>query len=784
MGLCYSSPEEEPLLQPRTPAYRKPLVSSQPLAGPIRKSPPFVDRVPVTTATPAPIRCVPPPAPAQCVSTPAPKQLPTPAPALCVSTPAPKQCLAAAVGVARFSIEIPGLIRQPSILTQTLTYNEVSDHHISWLLASAPSNPEGLRFVGLDTEFDGPLLGLIQLATDTRCLLVVVAKPGKKRSLSKALDTLFHDPAVRKTGCELTNDALLLNSNFGHVLRGGIDLTHAYSPATLKSTNRNPKGLFTLFSELYLPSCQPLRKDKATTTSRWVGVPLTEAQLSYGVLDAWISYKVGIYDPSKIARAMVLDLTKIDPGLLKSLADQNDAVLAIEHMQKKQYDSKFSAVTLRADGKYDIVNSQFRNKLHFKDDVLFYLASGEALSGKVEAGQHGKTKTVKLDNPLKAGSAVKSITVVKQSGPRAADSFLSQTNAATRNLALALLKRGVTDFRIVVSDGFYVEWHEDQYRKIRDRVIHSSETRSEKFDKLIGPRTVVLCSLCQLSNSNMINILHRRRVTHIVIDEASQICLADLVHIPALFQGSLKRLTFVGDPKQLAPFGNEQHPAVQSVFERLHSDVMLNVQYRMPCDLGAFISSNVYNHKLLSHQQPRKECTVALIDVADGTEQASGTGFTNLREADAVVHIIVNQFLTREFLVITPYNAQKELIANRLRDAIRKRYSQGESNVTVTFADERVHTVDTVQGQEADVIVFSAVRTSELGFLKNKRRMNVALTRAKDRLVVVAHMALFRNRRGKKCLLAALLRDMEKITPLVNSKQLSTGFKLDFKRIV
>ncbi|KAI8586166.1 ribonuclease H-like domain-containing protein [Geranomyces variabilis] len=307
MGLCYSNPEEEPLLQPRTPAYRKPLVPSQPLAGPITKSPPFVDRVPVTTATPAPSRCV-----------------PTPAPAHCVSTPAPKQCLAAAVGVARFSIEIPGLIRQPSILTQTLTYNEVSDHHISWLLASAPSTPEGLRFVGLDTEFDGPLLDLIQLATDTRCLLVVVAKPGKNRSLSKALDILFHDPAVRKTGCELTNDALLLNSNFGHVLRGGIDLTHAYSPATLKSTNRNTKGLFTLFSELYLPSGQPLRKDKATTTSRWVGVPLTEAQLSYGVLDAWISYKVGIYDPSKIARAMVLDLTKIDPGLLKSLADQND----------------------------------------------------------------------------------------------------------------------------------------------------------------------------------------------------------------------------------------------------------------------------------------------------------------------------------------------------------------------------------------------------------------------------------------------------------------------------
>ncbi|KAI8819740.1 P-loop containing nucleoside triphosphate hydrolase protein [Fimicolochytrium jonesii] len=696
MGACCShqEEEEEPLLPPRTPVCRDRLVSKQPLVGFVANSIPA--RLPDTTATSAPV-----------------------------------QSAAATAGVATTIARIPGLKPQPSVLTQTVRYDEVSHGHTSWLLASAPSNtPDGLRFIGLDTEFDGPLLGLVQLATNARCLLVVVGKPSKnthrRRSPNKALDALFRDPAIRKTGCELTKDALLLFSNFGHILRGGIDLTHLYSPATLKSTNRDTKGLFTLFSEMYLPPGQPLRKDKATTTSRWVGVPLTEAQLCYGVLDAWVSYKVGTHDPSKIASAMVLDLTRIDPGLLNALADQNSAVLAIEDMQQKQYDSKFSTVILRQDGKYDVLNSQFRNKLQFKDVVLFHLASGQVLPGKVEHGKYGKTKTVKLDNQLTGVYVVKNITVVEQGGSRGADSFLRevwvklvlhgqldtstvpffatlflsqkqplgtappaydvsghdlnpsqtkavntmlsaqkplslihgppgtgktfaitaavaasissaehhfyvltcQTNAATRNLAVTLLKRGVSDFRIVVSDNFFVEWHEDQYKKIRDRVIQSSETRSQNFDKLIGPRTVVLCSLSQLSNSNIINILQRRRVTHLVIDEASQICLANLQHVLTLYQGSLKRLTFVGDPKQLAPFGSEQHPAVESVFERLQSDVMLNIQYRMPCDLGAFISGTVYNDRLASHKKPREVCTVALIDVTDGTEQTSGTGFT------------------------------------------------------------------------------------------------------------------------------------------------------------
>ncbi|KAJ3185153.1 hypothetical protein HDU87_002720 [Geranomyces variabilis] len=792
--------------------------------------------------------------------------------------------MTAAAIVERPVARIPGLAVQPLLQRQTVLYGEVSHAHISWLLDSSAIDASGFRSVGLDTEFDGPALGLIQLATDTRCLLLVVPKRSKnaRKTCNTALDGLLRDPTVRKTGCELTKDALLLYSNFGHMLRGGIDITHLYSPAALESTNRDTKGLFTLFSEMYLPAGQPLRKDKVTTTSRWVGVKLTETQLSYGVLDAWVSYKVGVFEPDKIAKAKVLDLTSIDPVLLNALADQSTAVLAIEDMQQKQYDSKFSEVVRRSDGQYDVRNTQFRNKLQFSDTVLFHWKSGQMLTGTVQFSRHGKTKIVKLDNPPKLQRDVTKITVVEQGRSRGPDCFLReawlklvlhrqldtstapfyealflkrtqplsvapptydlsrhdlnpsqlkavaamlsaekpltlihgppgtgktfaitaavaasitssehhfyvltcQTNAATRNLAVTLLKRGVTDFKIVVSDDFFVEWHEEQYKRISDHVILSSVTKGGVFGDAIGPRTVVLCSVSQLSNSNIISVLKHRRLTHLIIDEASQICMANLQHVLTLYQDSLKRLTFVGDPKQLAPFGNEQHATVQSVYERLRSDVMLNVQYRMPCDLGAFVSAAVYDNQLVSFKQPREIGTVALVDVANGMEQTRGTGFTNPREADAVVQIIINQFLHREFLVITPYNAQKELIANRLRDAIAKRRAQGKRDIELSVADERIHTVDTVQGQEADIIVFSAVRTVQPGFLSNKRRMNVALTRVKEHLVVVAHLALFRTGHGRKSLLGEFVRGMEKVMPVVSSKQLAAvaGYQLEFQR--
>ncbi|KAI8999163.1 hypothetical protein BC832DRAFT_225879 [Gaertneriomyces semiglobifer] len=330
---------------------------------------------------------------------------------------------------------IPGLQKQPSVDVVVLTYEKVSRTHIDWLLDSAPSltDPPGTpaaRSLGLDTEFDGPALGLIQLASETRCLIIKVPKPTKNcrierpRDRNEALDTLLADPLVRKTGCELTKDALLLRANFGHNLRGGVDLTHLYSPSDLTATSRSTIGLFALFSKMYLPSGPPLLKDKLTTTSQWVGVELTPVQLSYGVLDAWVSYKVGTHNLTKVENAPVLDFATVDPKVLAVLVELNTASLAVDYMTRKQYESKFSTVTRRKDGSYAVLNTQFRNKLMFRDKIAMHLDSGELHLGTVLWGPHGKIKTVKPDEPLNITRQVVKITVIEQGSSRGADEFL------------------------------------------------------------------------------------------------------------------------------------------------------------------------------------------------------------------------------------------------------------------------------------------------------------------------------------------------------------------------
>ena len=81
--------------------------------------------------------------------------------------------------------------------------------------------------------------------------------------------------------------------------------------------------------------------------------------------------------------------------------------------------------------------------------------------------------------------------------------------------------------------------------------------------------------------------------------------------------------------------------------------------------------------------------------------------------------------------IISPYKAQTTLIAEKLNEAGMEPEIQEKINV---------NTVDSFQGQERDVVYISLVRSNEkgeIGFLSDTRRMNVAITRAKKKLVVI-----------------------------------------------
>ncbi|GMH68221.1 hypothetical protein TrLO_g10143 [Triparma laevis f. longispina] len=126
----------------------------------------------------------------------------------------------------------------------------------------------------------------------------------------------------------------------------------------------------------------------------------------------------------------------------------------------------------------------------------------------------------------------------------------------------------------------------------------------------------------------------------------------------------------------------------------------------------------------------------ALEERSEGKDGIGEGTFKNLKEAEIVttlIHTILNEhqntLAPSDIGVITPYNGQKTLLKNLL------------SSTQPAIEGVEVNTVDGFQGREKRVIIFSAVRSNKgkkVGFLSDGRRMNVALTRAKDALIVVA----------------------------------------------
>jgi len=100
-----------------------------------------------------------------------------------------------------------------------------------------------------------------------------------------------------------------------------------------------------------------------------------------------------------------------------------------------------------------------------------------------------------------------------------------------------------------------------------------------------------------------------------------------------------------------------------------------------------------------------------------------------------------------DFCIITFYDPQRAAIINALENA--------------DLPSERVHNVDSFQGNEADYVILSSVRTKWPGFLKSQPRMNVALTRCRKGMIVVTDKSFLQGK-GKKTLLGQLCHTWSK----------------------
>ncbi|KAJ7030395.1 hypothetical protein C8F04DRAFT_732230 [Mycena alexandri] len=144
--------------------------------------------------------------------------------------------------------------------------------------------------------------------------------------------------------------------------------------------------------------------------------------------------------------------------------------------------------------------------------------------------------------------------------------LVAKSNVAVINIGIKLMSAGFTNWRLLASNEFaHADWHGHLYEGMKSNFIRSDEFRQMPVSRIKGCQ-VVLCTLSMLSHYFLFKFTKQIPVNTIVVDEASQIEIGD--YIPGIvfsfsspitsdsspvfdkFQGSLRKMCFIGDDKQ------------------------------------------------------------------------------------------------------------------------------------------------------------------------------------------------------------------------------------------
>lgn len=305
----------------------------------------------------------------------------------------------------------------------------------------------------------------------------------------------------------------------------------------------------------------------------------------------------------------------------------------------------------------------------------------------------------------------------------------------------------------------------------------------------------VICSTCSGAGGSR---LRGMRFRSVLIDESTQAtepeCLIPVVN-------GCKQLILIGDHQQLGPVISNRKAAraglSRSLFERLillrHRPIRLTVQYRMhPC-LSLFPSNMFYDGSLQNGVTVQDRRGVAglpwpipetpmMFWASFGQEEISATGVSYLNRSEAVA---CQKLITRMYKsgvkpsqigIVTPYEGQRTYLKQYLTTV-------GDMDAE-TYGEIEIESVDAFQGREKDYIILSCVRSNDhqgIGFLSDKRRMNVAITRAKYGLVILGNPRvlsknilwsyLLNHFKERGCLVEGALGHLQKCTvPLLKPR--------------
>jgi superfamily I DNA and/or RNA helicase len=340
-----------------------------------------------------------------------------------------------------------------------------------------------------------------------------------------------------------------------------------------------------------------------------------------------------------------------------------------------------------------------------------------------------KLLSLTLDSKMSVHESMKSVKALKKQ----ATEFKNMAHKYKRNFGRAEQEQRKALF--------------NEARKIMKEV---GDTEQYIMDQVVSGSQVITATLAGANHYTIRDL----QFTTVVIDEAAQ-ALEPACWIPIL---KAKKVVFAGDHYQLPPTIKSVEAARDglstTLFEKCVSMypqavILLEEQYRMHNVIMGYSSKVFYGGHLKAHESVAGHALFAgdqplqFIDTAGCAfeEKTEGTSLSNPEEAAFLLQHLnryistLNAYYSVENFpsigIISPYQSQIRSIQGLL--PAYPMLLEHARHITV-------NTIDSFQGQERDMVCLSLVRSNAdrtIGFLADIRRMNVAMTRARKKLIVV-----------------------------------------------
>ncbi|AIQ28180.1 hypothetical protein P40081_08310 [Paenibacillus sp. FSL P4-0081] len=287
----------------------------------------------------------------------------------------------------------------------------------------------------------------------------------------------------------------------------------------------------------------------------------------------------------------------------------------------------------------------------------------------------------------------------------------------------------------------------------------------DEFDEIFAQKASVVASTCAGIASR--HVLNETWFDWVIVDEAARATAPELL-VP-IVRG--KKIILVGDHKQLPPVVNRnedrkklieerisQSDLSKSLFEELfekmpnNSKIILTAQFRMHPSIAELINELFYpSTKIISKKSanerkhalpywPKAIVWLNTENLVNNNEQRHFSSKRNEVEAKIILQqleLIEDAYSKKGTIVsvgvISGYDAQKKLLSNYINPSNTRKWKSTKISID---------NVDAFQGSETDISIYSLVRCNpeyKLGFLKDARRLNVALSRGKTLLIIVGN---------------------------------------------